>query len=98
MDLIKRLSISDVLDRFVIHSCPEEGDLTVRDNLVHHVVCSKGSLVKSNVPVFNSHALTGLPVREGSNITSGEDIFDRGLHKRIANYATRLIKLNISIF
>lgn len=66
--------ITAILNRFVVVAGPEEGHGAVGNEFSEHVERSEGALVKCDVPVLRSSALSVHPVRVGDDVTCSEDV------------------------
>lgn len=75
MDLIEILSVSDVLNSFVVVSSPEERNVSERNHFSKHVKSGIGTLIHGSHIVLDSHSSTSCPVRIRSYISSCINIF-----------------------
>lgn len=86
------------MNAFVVVSCPEKWNLTIRNVLVQHIKCCVSTLIQRSNPVFCSHSTTSGPIRIACDITCCINIFCRCLKEWITNDTTVLIKLYSRVF
>ena len=64
INFIEGLGIADILDGLIVVSCPEEGDVSIGDQLAKHVEGSMSTLVLGDIVMLNPDSLPSRPVGE----------------------------------
>ena len=88
-------AVSTILYHLVVVTRPEEWHRAIWNEFAEHVESGKGSLIKRDIPVLGSGALSVDPVGVGSDITCSKDIFIAALQERITGDTAVCLQLDI---